>query len=164
MNPLKKVKKEKSAEDKPASSKRSKKQKNTENGETPKKGKKSDQESPKTKKKSKEVKVDWESDEEFDVERILDVYFKKNGKREFLVSWKGYPTSQDSWEPEDNLECTDLIEKFMSKVDKAKEVNQKELRPYRTPTKRFTLNMSDGNRRLSRRLGNTQRVQYHEAE
>ncbi|KAK4876830.1 hypothetical protein RN001_009336 [Aquatica leii] len=147
--------------------------------ESPKKGKKeTDKSGKKGKKDTKDKKtpkkpktkglpeVDWESDEEFEVDRILDVYFKKNGQREFLVSWKGYSSSQDSWEPEENLDCTNLIEKFMDKVQQAKSVEQKELRLNRTPTKRFTLNMysGDGSRKLSRRLSKKQRVQYHDAE
>lgn len=162
----KKGKKDKNTENTPVSSKTSKKGKSAQNGQTPKRTPKSRNSVTGTgKKKSKGApKVDWESDDEFEVDRILDVYFKKNGKREFLVSWKGYPSSQDSWEPEDNLECIDLIDKFMSKVDKAKETSQKELRVNRIPTERFTLNMADGNRRLSRRLGKKQRVQYHDAE
>lgn len=86
------------------------------------------------------------------VERILDVYFKRNGQREFLVSWKGFPNSQNSWEPEENMDCKDLIKKFMSKVEKAKESDQRELRIKRTHTDRLTL-LSDGHlgRRLSKR-------------
>ena len=82
----------------------------------------------------------------------MDVYFKRNGNREFLVSWKGYPASQNSWEPEENMDCKDLIKKFMDKVEKAKESDQRELRVKRTHTDRFTL-LSDGHRgrRLSRR-------------
>jgi len=144
-------------------------QANEENGAEPaKKAKKSEKDKPKKEKKlvKKESKpeVNWESDDEFEVGSIVDVYFKKNGKREFLVSWKGYSHAQDSWEPEENLECTDLINKFMNKVETAKKVGKKELRVHRTPTERFTLNMSGGGRKLSRRLNKKQRVQYHEAE
>ncbi|KAF5294597.1 hypothetical protein FQA39_LY13356 [Lamprigera yunnana] len=158
-----KGKKEKHSAEHSEFSKKSKKGKSEENGESFRKGKKSKKDA---KPKRKLLKVDWESDDEFEVDRILDVYFKKNGKTEFLVSWKGYPTSEDSWEPEENLDCVDLIEKFMNKVQKAKSVERKELRLNRTPTERFTLNMyaGDGNRRLSRRLGKKQRVQYREAE
>ncbi|KAF5269891.1 hypothetical protein FQR65_LT05690 [Abscondita terminalis] len=158
------------------------KEKSNDENESPKKGKKgkktNDRAVEKGKKRKKEGKsskkfksknlpdVDWESDDEFEVDRILDVYFKKNGKREFLVSWKGYPSTQDSWEPEENLDCTNLIERYMEKVQQAKSAEQKELRLNRTPTKRFTLNMysGDGSRRLSRRLGKKQRIQYHDAE
>lgn len=37
----------------------------------------------------------------------------KNGKRQFLVSWKGYPESEATWEPEANLDCQDLIDAFL---------------------------------------------------
>ncbi|RZC42410.1 Chromo domain containing protein, partial [Asbolus verrucosus] len=107
----------------------------------------------------------WDENEDFEVERILDVYFKRNGQREFLVSWKGYPQSQNSWEPEENMDCKDLIKKFMDKVEKAKEAEQRELRVKRTHTDRLTL-LSDGHlgRRLSKRNLGKQRVHYHDAE
>ncbi|KAF2898870.1 hypothetical protein ILUMI_07298 [Ignelater luminosus] len=137
--------------------------------DSPKKRRKSDKKNIKKDKKVKrssknKEEADWDSNDEFEVERIIDVYFKRNGTREFLVSWKGYPSSQDSWEPEENLECLDLISKFMNKVEAAKKVDQKELRLNRTPTERFTLNTSDGGRRLSRRFSGKQRVHYHETE
>ncbi|KAF5269892.1 hypothetical protein FQR65_LT05691 [Abscondita terminalis] len=158
----KKGKKGKAAEGKLSKKGKRRYDKAVENG---KKGKKEETSSKKSKSKSL-PEVDWESDDEFEVDRILDVYFKKNGKREFLVSWKGYPSTQDSWEPEENLDCTNLIERYMEKVQQAKSAEQKELRLNRTPTKRFTLNMysGDGSRRLSRRLGKKQRIQYHDAE
>jgi len=49
----------------------------------------------------------------------MEVHFKKNGSREFLIHWKGFSHKDDTWEPEKNLSCPDLIEKFMAKVDKA---------------------------------------------
>jgi len=50
----------------------------------------------------------------------MEVHFKKNGVREFLIHWKGFSHKDDTWEPEKNLSCPDLIEKFMAKVDKAR--------------------------------------------
>lgn len=52
------------------------------------------------------------------VERILEVHHKKNGAREFLIHWKGWASQFDSWEPESNLNCPELIKKFMDKVNK----------------------------------------------
>ncbi|XP_018325887.2 heterochromatin protein 1-like isoform X2 [Agrilus planipennis] len=115
-------------------------------------------------KRTKDSENNWDKNEQFEVERILEVHFKRNGDREFLVSWKGYPASDNSWEPEENLQCPDLIEKFMLKVAQAKNIDQKELREFRKPTERLTLNMQETSRRLSRRLRGKQRVHYHDAE
>lgn len=123
-----------------------------------KKAKKKGDDEPKKKKKKLVVKpADWSETENFEVARILEVHHNKSGKREFLVSWKGYPTSSDSWEPEDNLDCPDLIKKFMEKVKDAKQFDVKELRANRVQTDRFTLQTKDSGRRLSRRLGTRQR-------
>jgi hypothetical protein len=40
---------------------------------------------------------------EWEVEAILD-YRKRYGRDQFLVRWKGYPTSENSWEPLEGLE------------------------------------------------------------
>lgn len=37
----------------------------------------------------------------------------KSGKTEYKIRWKGYKASADSWEPEDNLSCQDLISKYL---------------------------------------------------
>lgn len=107
---------------------------------------------------------DGEPGEEYEVDRILDVYFKKNGKREFLVHWKGYTSTDNTWEPEENMQCIDLIKKFMDKVDKARESTSKELRVNRKPTNPFTLSMTQFGRRLSRRNQGKQRAHYAELE
>lgn len=91
------------------------------------------------------------------VEKVLDVCIHRNNKREFLIRWKGYSSKSDSWEPEENLDCKDLIDKFMNKVDQLKNVSLKELRPVRTQTQRFTLMTQGSARRLSKRNQNQQR-------
>lgn len=53
-----------------------------------------------------------DSEEEYEVEYIIDM--KGSGKkREFFVHWKGYPRSAETWEPEANLSCQDLIDEYL---------------------------------------------------
>ena len=54
-----------------------------------------------------------DGEEEFKVEQILGK--KKMGKghkTHYHVKWKGYPTSNNSWEPEKNLNAAELIAEF----------------------------------------------------
>lgn len=53
-------------------------------------------------------------DKEWEVEAILDERVMK-GNKEFRIHWKGCPSSQDTWEPVDQLNCSDLISKFERK-------------------------------------------------
>lgn len=78
-----------------------------------KKDKKSAKKTLKTKasKKAVEVEADWE------VEEITDVKYNDDGTKDFLIRWKGCDASQDTWEPESNVDCPALINKFMNKVD-----------------------------------------------
>lgn len=74
-----------------------------------------------------------------------------------MVRWKGYRSGSDSWEPEEHLNCPDLIDKYMEKVERAKNLSEKELRPNRKHTERFTLRTQTSERRLSRRHEGKQR-------
>jgi hypothetical protein len=47
------------------------------------------------------VKFD-KQDQDFEVEKILKTRIK-NGKKEYFVKWKGYPSSMNSWIPAENL-------------------------------------------------------------
>jgi len=108
---------------------------------------------------------DGDDEKEYEVQRILDVTVKKNGKREFLVHWKGWSSRFDTWEPEENLNCDELIKAFDQKLDKIKASSQKELRLAPKTTKRFVAaNNRAGGTRHSKRGGGKQRITYFEDE
>lgn len=86
---------------------------------------------------------------EYEVARIIEVKFKKGGAREFMVRWKGCPPEEDTWEPEENLNCEELIEKFMQEYEKRLEISEKELRVAPKRIQRLTYSSGSSRRAAS---------------
>ena len=57
--------------------------------------------------------VTIDNQEEYEVEEILDTKTIQ-GKRHFLIKWKGYPLHEATWEPESNLKhCGEMLKEFL---------------------------------------------------
>jgi len=74
--------------------------------------------------KKKDEESDDEEDDEFEVEKIVDVEYKK-GKKYYLLKWLGYPSSANSWESESNILSKSLIKNFNDEQRK-KEIRTKQ--------------------------------------
>ena len=48
------------------------------------------------------------AEDEFVVDKILDKRIK-NGKPEYLISWKGFGPEENTWEPKGNLDCPEVL-------------------------------------------------------
>lgn len=103
----------------------------------------SDSESEKSKNQSGSASDGEE--EEYVVEKIVDKRIVKGGKVcyfknlriqhlfiycfpslkiEYFLKWKGYDSSQNTWEPKENLDCAELIKQFESQRKKDEDVSE----------------------------------------
>jgi hypothetical protein len=69
-----------------------------------------------------------EGEEEFEVEKIIDMKQMGRGRKtHYLIKWKGYPTSDNSWEPKENVRAPELIREFHEKNPKPNKTKGKKL-------------------------------------
>lgn len=59
------------------------------------------------------------SEAEFVVEKVIDKRIRQ-GKVEYLLKWRGYDSDDNTWEPKDNLQCSDLVEAYEKDHQKPK--------------------------------------------
>ena len=58
-----------------------------------------------------------DGEEEFEVEKIINMKQMGRGCKTYsLVKWKGYPTSDNSWELWENIHADELIKEFQSRM------------------------------------------------
>jgi len=62
-----------------------------------------------------EVQTEEEPAEEFEVEEIVQKKVLK-GKTQYLIKWKGYDHGDNTWEPEENLDCPAMIKEYERKA------------------------------------------------
>ena len=71
------------------------------------------------KRKAREVD-EGQQEEVFSVEKIVSKRVV-GGKTQYLLKWKGYDSDENTWEPEENLDCQDLLEEFNKKASKGRD-------------------------------------------
>ena len=69
---------------------------------------------------------DFEPEEEtYTVDKILKKRIVE-GRTEYLLKWMNYPDSASTWEPQENLDCPELIADFEKKTKEQSAARHKE--------------------------------------
>lgn len=73
-----------------------------------------------------EPEPEEEAVEEYTVEKIVDSRINPDTKKkEYLLKWIGYDDADNTWEPEENLKCPDLIKAFETEREAREKENKK---------------------------------------
>ena len=60
-----------------------------------------------------------DGDDVYDVEDIVNDRIQ-SGKKQYLIKWVGFPSSQNTWENEENIFCEELKRNYETKKQKTK--------------------------------------------
>ena len=60
------------------------------------------------------------------VEKIAGFRFYANGTKEYLIKWLGYPENENTWEPEQNLDCDIFIYELMQEIKKRNDAKKRQ--------------------------------------
>ncbi|EDW82371.2 uncharacterized protein Dwil_GK25767 [Drosophila willistoni] len=113
-------------------------------------------------------KIPTDPEKEWAVERIIDFVDDDEQGPLYRIRWKGFGAKEDTWEPESNLSCEGLIEKFKKSLVNERNVDAKELRESPKKTKRLVnetiprSNLHNRIERSSKRAAAKNRVFYGE--
>ena len=83
-----------------------------------------------------DVEIEEETEDKYKVKKILKIN-KVSGKPCYLVKWRGYDTSENTWEPIENLTgCHQLVRQFHQQMEK--DCHSSQRRPGRPRKKEAT--------------------------
>ncbi|XP_019894582.2 heterochromatin protein 1-like [Musca domestica] len=88
---------------------------------------------------------------EYIVERVCGRR-RRNGRIEYLLKWKGYPETQNTWERKEHLNCSALLRKF------EKEQNFRANMNSASGTKKNISSITKGRISSKRKLGNSKTI------
>lgn len=86
-------------------------------------------------KRTRTNSTESEEEEEYSVEKIDNKRITSENKVEYYLKWKGYSSKHNTWEPEENLDCPELIKEYEDSIKdngSAEKPKEKENQP---PTK-----------------------------
>ncbi|KAK4516442.1 uncharacterized protein ATC70_011414 [Mucor velutinosus] len=62
----------------------------------------------------------------YEVEAIVGMHITEDGERMYEIKWKGYSSSENTFEPERNLNCPELLKAFLEKVNASNKEEQQQ--------------------------------------
>jgi len=72
-----------------------------------------------------------EGEEEFEVERIVTHQtFGRSKRLQYLIKWKGYPKSDNTWEPADQVHASQLVKHYQSTARHQSSIKTGCVKPY----------------------------------